>query len=103
MNEKEEEESKKKEIPKETEKEIEGWTLIEQLEESTPSPVTSSSSTPAKQHHKWKKPRWAKKCKYYIVTPCVCVSFELYLRLLVNKAVKWRRKPRSRVKHYILE
>lgn len=67
-----EEESKKEEISKEPEKEIEEWTLIEQLEESSPSPVTSSSSsTPAKQHHKWKKPRWAKKCKYCSDTLCV--------------------------------
>lgn len=60
-----EEESKKEEVSKETDKEIEGWTFIEQSEEFFPSPVTSSSSTPAKHHHKWKKPRWAKKCKYY--------------------------------------
>ena len=66
----EQKDEKEKEKENENEKkekmmEEEGWTIVDPLEESTVSQLTSSTaSTPGKQHHKWKKPRWARKCKY---------------------------------------
>jgi hypothetical protein len=59
-------------------KDLEEWTMVDTVDELTSSTaVASNVSTPSK--NKWKKPRWAKKLR------------------------KWRRKPHSRVKHFIIE
>jgi hypothetical protein len=59
-------------------KDLEEWTMVDTVDELTSSTaVASNVSTPSK--NKWKKPRWAKKLR------------------------KWRRKPHSRVKHFIID